>query len=179
MIVAPMGEVRNNLTKYLRKCEEEPVFVTRNGKITAVLEHMRDVDVEDYLLERSPRFRAMLEKVGREGDGMTLAEYRKSRGVRSAGSGTHFELLACRPGTWVTVVRVRGQVIWNDGFPAGKCTRHMSHRVGATYHVWPRVQPRIGQAERLGHTSGALRQRTKMFGALLYADCGARCMIRR
>ena len=79
MKVAPMGEVRNNFAKYLDACEEEPVFVTRNGKIAAVLEHMSDEDIEDYLLERSPRFRKMLERAGKRKGGMPLSEYRKSR----------------------------------------------------------------------------------------------------
>ena len=81
MKVAPMGDVRNNFGKYLAECEDEPVFVTKNGKITAVIEHLEDKDVEDFLLERSPRFRKMLNKVKRERGGMTLTEYRKSRGV--------------------------------------------------------------------------------------------------
>lgn len=81
MKVAPMGEVRNNFGKYLGDCEDEPIFVTRNGKITAVIQHLEDKDVEDFLLERSPRFRNMLDKVKRQRGGMTLTKYRKSRGV--------------------------------------------------------------------------------------------------
>lgn len=81
MKVVPMGEVRNNFSKYLAASEDEPVFVTRNGKVTAVIEHLEDRDIEDYLLERSPRFRAMLDKVRREKKAMPLAEYRKSRGI--------------------------------------------------------------------------------------------------
>jgi hypothetical protein len=60
---------------------EEPVFVTKNGKITAVIEHIEDRNIEDYLLERSSRFRKMLDKVRRERDSISLAEYRKSRGI--------------------------------------------------------------------------------------------------
>ncbi len=81
MKVAPMGEVRNNFAKYLVACEGEPVFVTRNGKITAVLEHISDSDIEDFLLERNPRFRRMLDRVKREKGGTPLAAYRKSRGI--------------------------------------------------------------------------------------------------
>ncbi len=81
MRVAPMGEVRNNFARYLAAAEAEPIFVTRNGRVVAVLEHLEDRDVEDYLLERSPRFRAMLDKVKRERRSMSLADYRKSRGV--------------------------------------------------------------------------------------------------
>jgi prevent-host-death family protein len=81
MKVAPMGDVRNNFAKYLQVSEDEPVFVTRNGKITAVIEHIEDRDIEDYLLERSSRFRKMLNKVKRERGSMSLPEYRKSRGI--------------------------------------------------------------------------------------------------
>jgi len=81
MKIVPMGEVRNNFAKYLEAAEKEPVFVTRNGKITAVIEHLEDRDIEDYLLQRSPRFRKMLERVKRERESISLAEYRKSRGV--------------------------------------------------------------------------------------------------
>ena len=81
MKIAPMGEVRNNFAKYLNACEDEPVFVTKNGRIAAVLEHIEDQDIEDYLLERSARFRKMLDKVKRERRAVSLAEYRKSRGI--------------------------------------------------------------------------------------------------
>ena len=81
MKIAPMGAVRNSFAKYLEAAEQEPVFVTKNGKITAVIEHIEDRDIEDYLLERSPRFRKMLNKVRGEPDSISLADYRKSRGV--------------------------------------------------------------------------------------------------
>ncbi len=81
MKIAPMGAVRNNFAKYLEAAEQEPVFVTRNGKITAVIEHIEDRDIEDYLLQRSPRFRRMLDRAKRERESISLAEYRKSRRI--------------------------------------------------------------------------------------------------
>jgi len=81
MKVAPMGDVRNHLATYLAACEDEPVFVTRNGRITAVIEHIEDSEIEDFLLERSARFRRMLEKTRRERGGMSLKQYRKSRSI--------------------------------------------------------------------------------------------------
>lgn len=81
MKVAPMGEVRNHLGKYLMVCEDEPVFVTKNGKITAVIEHIEDSGIEDFLLERNARFRRMLDRTKREQGGMSLKKYRKSKGV--------------------------------------------------------------------------------------------------
>ena len=81
MRIAPMGKVRNSFSEYLEAAKKEPVFVTKNGKIAAVIEHIEDRDIEDYLLQRSPRFRKMLDKVKRERDSISLAEYRKSRGI--------------------------------------------------------------------------------------------------
>ena len=81
MRVAPMGEVRNNFAKYMNECEKEPVFITRNGKIAAVIQHIEDRDVEDFLLERSARFRKMLDAAKRQRGGMLLEEYRASRNV--------------------------------------------------------------------------------------------------
>jgi prevent-host-death family protein len=81
MKIAPMEEVRDNFATYLEAAEQEPVFVTKNGKITAVIEPIEDRDIEDYLLQKSPRFRKMLEKVKRERTAISLGEYRKSRGV--------------------------------------------------------------------------------------------------
>ncbi len=81
MKIAPMGEVRNNFAKYLEDAEQEPVFVTKNGKITAVIEYIEDRDIEDYLLQKSPRFRKMLAKAKRECSSMSLATYRKSRNI--------------------------------------------------------------------------------------------------
>ena len=81
MKVAPMGDVRNNFARYLVACEDGPVFVTRNGRITAVIEHIEDADMEDFLLERNSRFRRMLDDTKRQKGGMTLSEYRKSRSI--------------------------------------------------------------------------------------------------
>jgi hypothetical protein len=61
--------------------EREPIFVTRNGRITAVLEHMTDDEMEDYLLERSPKFRKALDSSKKSRGGMSLEAYRKSRNV--------------------------------------------------------------------------------------------------
>jgi hypothetical protein len=37
--------------------------------------------IEEFLLERNPRFRRMLDSVKREKSGMTLSAYRKSRSI--------------------------------------------------------------------------------------------------
>ena len=81
MKLVPLADVRNNFTRYLEETKREPVFITRNGRIAAVLEHLTDDAVEDYLLERSPKFRAMLDKARQRKGGISLSDYRKSRRV--------------------------------------------------------------------------------------------------
>ena len=81
MRLVPLADVKNNFSRYLEETKEEPVFITRNGRIAAVLEHLTDDAVEDYLLERSPKFRALLDRARRQEGGMSLKAYRKSRGV--------------------------------------------------------------------------------------------------
>ena len=81
MRIVPIAEIKNNLADYVDKCKVEPVFVTRNGRVVAVLDHITDDGIEDFLLERSPRFRAALDKARRQRGGTSVGEYRKTRGV--------------------------------------------------------------------------------------------------
>lgn len=81
MKVLPLGEVKNDFSFLIHKSKQEPIFITRNGRITAVLEYITDDEVEDFLLERSKKFRAMLNKVKRQKGGMSLKEYRTSRKI--------------------------------------------------------------------------------------------------
>lgn len=81
MKVAPLGEVKNYLTKFIELSEKEPIFITRNGKISAVLEHITDDEIEDYLLDHNTKFHKMLNKVKSEKGGMRVQDYRKSRNL--------------------------------------------------------------------------------------------------
>jgi PHD/YefM family antitoxin component YafN of YafNO toxin-antitoxin module len=78
MKIRTLADVRNHFSKVIDHLGDEPLFVTRNGRITAVLEHIDEADIEDYLLERSRKFRTMLRRVARDRRGVvTLDEYRK------------------------------------------------------------------------------------------------------
>ncbi|MCX6348792.1 MAG: type II toxin-antitoxin system prevent-host-death family antitoxin, partial [Candidatus Aureabacteria bacterium] len=76
MTISTLADVKNNLSRYLRKAEREPIFITRSGKIAGVLESISEDEMEDYLLERSPKFRAMLDKARASKAGISLGEYR-------------------------------------------------------------------------------------------------------
>jgi prevent-host-death family protein len=62
MKIASVKEVKDNLSQYLRTAEKEDVIITKNGRPNAVLHHLDDDDIEHYILEQDPEFRAKIEK---------------------------------------------------------------------------------------------------------------------
>jgi antitoxin (DNA-binding transcriptional repressor) of toxin-antitoxin stability system len=54
MKLASVKDVKNNLSEYLKKAEQEDVIITKNGRPTAVLHHLGEDELEDYLLEHDP-----------------------------------------------------------------------------------------------------------------------------
>ena len=80
MKVTPIASFKSQMPIFLKLAQREPIFITRNGRIAAVVEAITEDEVEDYLLERNPRFRAMLRKVAAKEGAMPLESYRKSRG---------------------------------------------------------------------------------------------------
>ena len=54
---APLSEVKDDLSKYLRAAEKEAVVITRHGKPAGVLIGFEsEEDWFDYRLENDPRF---------------------------------------------------------------------------------------------------------------------------
>ena len=71
----PLSEVKDDLSRYLREAEEEPVVITRHGKPAGVLIGFEsEDDWFDYRLENDPRFLARVEKA--------RTSLRAGRGVR-------------------------------------------------------------------------------------------------
>ena len=62
MIIVPIAEVKARLSEYLRASEKELVVLTRRGRPTAVLLSLNDEDLEELILARSPRMRAILDQ---------------------------------------------------------------------------------------------------------------------
>jgi prevent-host-death family protein len=62
MRIAPLAEVKAQLSAYVERCATEgPIVITRNGKAVAVLlAPVDDDDLEGLLLARSPRFQGLL-----------------------------------------------------------------------------------------------------------------------
>jgi len=58
----PLNEVKDELSKYLRRAEKEEIVITRHGKPAGVLiGFASEDDWFDYRLEHDPRFQARVE----------------------------------------------------------------------------------------------------------------------
>ena len=62
MKIASVKEVKDNLSQFLKKAEQEDVVITKNGRPTAILHHLGEDELEDYLLEHDPKFKRKIEK---------------------------------------------------------------------------------------------------------------------
>ena len=64
MKIAPVTEVKARFSAYLKRCEEGPVIITKNGRPAAVLIAVPDDDeLERLILAHTPRFRRFLAAV--------------------------------------------------------------------------------------------------------------------
>ncbi len=89
MKIAPLAEVKAQLSAFIEECETQgPVVITRNGKAVAVLvAPVDDDDLENLLLSRSPRFRSLLARSRAsiaEGKGLSHDDFWQAVQERSA-----------------------------------------------------------------------------------------------
>ena len=88
MRIAPLADVKARLSAYVDECATDgPIVITRNGKAVAVLMVPNDDDdLERLLLERSPRFQAMLNRSRqsiKDGEGLSEKDFWKAVRKRS------------------------------------------------------------------------------------------------
>ncbi len=75
-------EAKNAFPKVLKLSRRDVVIVTNRGKPVAAIEGLAgEDDLEDYLLERSPKFWAMIRRA-RRGKSVSLARVRKELTTR-------------------------------------------------------------------------------------------------
>jgi prevent-host-death family protein len=74
-------EARNHFARTLEAAKEDIVIVTRNGKPVAAIQAIDDDDIEDLLLERSPRFWDMINRA-RRGKPIAIDVLRKQIGQK-------------------------------------------------------------------------------------------------
>jgi prevent-host-death family protein len=89
MNIAPLADVKARFSAYVRKTQEGPVVVTRNGRPVAVILNIGDEDdLERVLLAHSPKFQAMLDQAEQrisETGGIEHEEFWKSVSGQSGG----------------------------------------------------------------------------------------------
>jgi prevent-host-death family protein len=70
-------EAKNAFPQVLKLARKDVVIVTNRGKPVAAIEGLKgEEDLEDYLLERSPKFWAMIRRA-RRGKGVSIERMRK------------------------------------------------------------------------------------------------------
>jgi antitoxin (DNA-binding transcriptional repressor) of toxin-antitoxin stability system len=81
MKILTIYQAKNAFPKVLKLSRRDVVIVTNRGKLVAAIEGLnREQDLEDYLLERSPMFWAMIRRA-RRGRSVGIARVRKDLGV--------------------------------------------------------------------------------------------------
>ena len=77
-------EAKNAFPKVLKLSQKDVVIVTNRGKPVAAIQGLKgEDDLEDYLLERSPKFWAMIRRA-RRGKSVALDQVRKELGLEKA-----------------------------------------------------------------------------------------------
>ena len=62
MKAIPIYEAKNQLSKYVDMCQEEPVVITKNGRMKAFLLPYDEDEFAAVMLQYSPSFRKMVDK---------------------------------------------------------------------------------------------------------------------
>ena len=74
-------DAKSNFSKVLKLARRDVVIVTNRGKPVAAIQGLKgEEDLEDYLLERSPKFWAMIRRA-RRGKSVSLEHVRKELGL--------------------------------------------------------------------------------------------------
>ncbi|HEY1266076.1 MAG TPA: hypothetical protein VGH16_02390 [Candidatus Binatia bacterium] len=74
-------EVKKAFPKVLKLSQKDVVIVTNRGKPVAAIHGLKDEDdLEDYLLERSPKFWAMIRRA-RRGKSVGMDEVKRQLGL--------------------------------------------------------------------------------------------------
>ncbi|HWR72573.1 MAG TPA: type II toxin-antitoxin system prevent-host-death family antitoxin [Nitrospirota bacterium] len=73
MRFAGIKELKQQTMDILRASEKEDIIITAYGKPTAVIHHITDEDLADYLIENDPSFKLRIEE--------SFAEYSRCGGI--------------------------------------------------------------------------------------------------
>ena len=89
MRFAGMKELKQKTRELLQAAEKEDIIITAHGKPAAVLHHIDEDDLEDYLIENDPEFQRKIAKAWEEYlsfGGVPIEEYIDK--LERSGAGT-------------------------------------------------------------------------------------------
>jgi PHD/YefM family antitoxin component YafN of YafNO toxin-antitoxin module len=87
MRVDTLAHVKNRLSAVIEGLGEEPLFITRKGRVAAVLQAVTDEDAEDYLLRNSPRFWRLIESRRAQAAAGQVAPFAADQYTEEVGAG--------------------------------------------------------------------------------------------
>ena len=73
-----VANVKNHFPRVLDQLTGEPLFITRNGRIVAVMQAMDEDGVEDHLLQHSEKFWKLVEQRRRRARRGRTAPFREA-----------------------------------------------------------------------------------------------------
>lgn len=76
MRFAGVKELKHQTMEILKESERGDIIITAYGKPTAVLHHITEDDLADYLIENDPKFKMKIEE--------SFAEYASGGGIEAA-----------------------------------------------------------------------------------------------
>lgn len=77
MKTIPIYEAKNQLSKYVEMCQEEPVVITKNGQMKAFLVPYNEDEFAALMLQYSPSFRKMMDKAAASKARISLSEVKR------------------------------------------------------------------------------------------------------
>lgn len=84
MKTIPIYEAKNQLSKYIEMCREEPVIITKNGQMKAFLVPYDEDEFAALMLQYSPSFRKMIDKAAASKTRVPFNEVKKRLTKRRA-----------------------------------------------------------------------------------------------
>jgi len=77
MKAIPIYEAKNQLSKYVELCRDEPVVITKNGRMKAFLIPYDEDEFAALMLQYSPSFRKMIDKAAASKVRIPLSEVKR------------------------------------------------------------------------------------------------------
>ncbi|HEU4344200.1 MAG TPA: type II toxin-antitoxin system Phd/YefM family antitoxin [Candidatus Binatia bacterium] len=82
MKTIPIYEAKNQLSKYVEMCREEPIVITKNGQMKAFLVPYDEDEFAALMLQYSPSFRKMIDKAAASKVRLPLNEIKRRQAKR-------------------------------------------------------------------------------------------------